>query len=414
MTTTVRTNGGDVIIAFEGRLDTATSSEANAKINSELANLESLLSTGLLICDAARLEYISSSGLRILLSLVKRYKSFSVINALPQVYAVLDTTGFTKIMKVTRAMRVLSVEGCRLIGMGSVGTVYRLDGDTIIKVFREGTTIDEVRREITLSKEAFVLGMPTAISFDIVKVAPSSKNKAECYGLVYELLKAKTLSTYVKQHPGQLDACTRKYAELLLGLHQIEVPEGGNIPSAIERERQQILYIRRYFPEESIEMMLHIIDSIPPGNRLLHLDLQTKNVLVQDDELMLIDMGEVGYGHPLLEMGHAYSAMVSLIGDYEATIGIPRETGKRLWNRAIDYYLAQSAPFGESLSTDAIAERKAQIEVVSCVRNFSWLSLSDSFPEPLIQECKSYFDERIAKRYDYIKDVCKTFDHWTL
>jgi len=106
-------------------------------------------------------------------------------------------------------------------------------------------------------------------------------------------------------------------------------------------------------------------------------------------------------------LGHAYSAMVSLIGDYEKTIGIPREMGQRLWNRAMDYYM-------EGLPADVINERKAQIEVVACVRNFSWLSLSDSFPEPVVEECKAMFAERVAKRYDYIMDVCKTFSNYQL
>ncbi len=99
--------------------------------------------------------------------------------------------------------------------------------------------------------------------------------------------------------------------------------------------------------------------------------------------------------------------MVSLIGDYEKIIGMPRELGQRLWNKAIDYYL-------EGLPSETIKERKTQIEVLSCVRNFSWLSLSDSFPEEVVQECKAQFDQRIAQRYDYIMDVCKTFANWTL
>jgi uncharacterized protein (TIGR02172 family) len=404
MTTTIRTNGGDVTIAFDGRLDTATSAETNAKINSELDKIGAISS---LTCDASLLKYISSSGLRILLSLAKRYKGFRVVEANPQVYEILETTGFTKIMSVGRAMRRLSVEGCRLIGIGGVGKVYRLDGDTIIKVFREGTTMEEVRREILMSKETFVLGMPTAISFDVVKVAPSMESGAECYGLVYELLKAQTLSTYMKQHPKELDDCAKKYAELFKQLHGIKVPAGGEIPSALENERRQVEHIRRYFPEESIEMLLGILDRIPAGNRLLHMDLQTKNAMMQDDELMLIDMGEVGYGHPMLDLGHAYSAMVSLVGDYDTIIGMPREMGQQLWNRTIDYYF-------EGLPADTVAERKAQIEVVSCVRNFSWLSLSDSFPDEVIQECKSLFDQRVASRYDYIMGVCKTFDNWTL
>lgn len=402
MKTTVRNNDNEVIISLAGRLDTSVSAETNIEINRELEKREPI---GRLTCDASQLEYISSSGLRILLSLAKRYEDFRVVNVIPQVYGVLETTGFTKIMTVERALRRLSVEGCQLIGIGGVGEVYRLDGDTIIKVFRPGTTMEEVRREITMSKEAFVMGMPTAISFDVVTVL--SKEGEECFGLVYELLKAETLSSVVKHHPEQVDYYARQYAGLFRQMHDIEVPKDGNVPSAVERERQQVKHIARYFPQQSVDMLLRIVDSIPEGNRLLHLDLQTKNAMVQGDEMMLIDMGEVGYGHPMLDLGHAYSSMVSFVGDYEHTIGMSRELGLRMWNLAIDYYF-------EGLPAEVAAQRKKQIEVVSCVRNFSWLSLSDSFPEAVVKECQALFNERVASRYDYIMDVCKTFGNWTL
>ena len=393
----IRHEGDSVTLILAGRLDTATSAKASADIERALATVPVI---SRLTCDAGQLEYISSSGLRILLSLAKRYKDFRITEVQSLVYEVLDTTGFTKIMTVERALRQLSVEGCEVIGVGGVGTVYRLDGDTIIKVFREGTTIEEVRREITMSKEAFVMGMPTAISFDVVRVGSQ-------YGLVYELLQADTLSACIKREPGRIDEFARKYAELFHQLHAIEVPGGSSVPCAIERERQQIRHIRRYFPQESIDLMLRIVDAIPNANRLLHLDLQTKNAMVQNGELMLIDMGEVGYGHPLLDLGHAYSAMVTLVGDYDKIIGMPRELGRELWSRAIDYYL-------EGMPAEVVKQRKAQIEVVSCVRSFSWLALSDSFPEAVINECKAVFDERIARRKDYILDVSKTFGNWTL
>ena len=393
----IRHESDSVTLILAGRLDTATSAKASADIERALATVPVI---SRLTCDAGQLEYISSSGLRILLSLAKRYKDFRITEVQSLVYEVLDTTGFTKIMTVERALRQLSVEGCEVIGVGGVGTVYRLDGDTIIKVFREGTTIEEVRREITMSKEAFVMGMPTAISFDVVRVGSQ-------YGLVYELLQADTLSACIKREPGRIDEFARKYAELFHQLHAIEVPGGSSVPCAIERERQQIRHIHRYFPQESIDLMLRIVDAIPDANRLLHLDLQTKNAMVQNGELMLIDMGEVGYGHPLLDLGHAYSAMVTLVGDYDKIIGMPRELGQKLWSRAIDYYL-------EGMPAEVVKQRKAQIEVVSCVRSFSWLALSDSFPEAVINECKAVFDERIARRKDYILDVCKTFGNWTL
>ena len=397
MSIDIRQEDSSMTLMLSGRLDTATSAQASAEIDNALKNASADIS---LTCDAERLEYISSSGLRILLGLAKRFKNFRITEVQPAVYEVLQTTGFTKIMTVERALRRLSVDGCKVIGVGGVGTVYRLDDDTIIKVFREGTTIGEVRSEITMSKEAFVLGRPTAISFDVVRVGRQ-------YGLVYELLDADTLSACIKREPERIDEYARKYANLFRQLHDIEVPRGSSVPSAIERERQQIRHTRRYFTQESVDLMLRVVDAIPEADRLLHLDLQTKNAMVQNGELMLIDMGEVGYGHPMLDLGHAYSAMMTLVGDYDRIIGMPRQLGQALWSRAIDYYMA-------GLPADVAAQRKAQIEVVSCVRNFSWLALSDSFPEDVVNACKAIFDERIWKRKDYILDVCKTFKEWAL
>ena len=397
MTIQFTNNNGDATITLCGRLDTSVSTEIKSEIDKNLATAENINS---LTMDAEGLEYISSSGLRILLVLAKSYKNFKVVNVNPDVYDVLNMTGFSKIINVERALRQLSIDGCEQIGVGGVGTVYRLDGDTIIKVFREGTTIDEVRKEITMSKEAFVMGTPTAISFDIVKVGSQ-------YGLVYELLNAETLSSCIKRAPERIDEYARQYANLFRQLHSIEVPADSNVPDAIEHERQQILHIRRYFPQESIDLLLQILDTIPTGNRLLHLDLQVKNTMMQGDELMLIDMGEMGYGHPVLDLGHAYSSMVLLIGDYDKTIGIPRELGNKVWDLAINYYF-------EGLPEDVIEQRKAQIDVVARIRNFSWLALSDSFPESVIKQCQELFDQRITARRDYILDVCKTFKDWTL
>ncbi len=397
MTIQFTNNNGDATITLCGRLDTSVSAKTKSEIDKHLAAAGNINS---LTMDAEGLEYISSSGLRILLTLAKSYKNFKVVGVNAEVYDVLSMTGFNKIIKVERALRQLSIDGCEQIGVGGVGTVYRLDGDTIIKVFREGTTIDEVRKEITMSKEAFVMGTPTAISFDIVKVGSQ-------YGLVYELLNAETLSSCIKRAPERIDEYARQYANLFRQLHSIEVPADSNVPDAIEHERQQILHIRRYFPQESIDLLLQIIDTIPTGNRLLHLDLQVKNTMMQDNELMLIDMGEMGYGHPVLDLGHAYSSMVLLIGNYDAIVGIPRELGKKFWDLAINYYF-------EGLPADVIEQRKAQIDVVGRIRNFSWLALSDSFPESVIKQCQELFDQRITARRDYILDVCKTFKDWTL
>ena len=397
MTVQFEKHEGYAKVTLCGRLDTSCSMQTKADIDQFLATSGPIHS---LTVDAEQLEYLSSSGLRILLSLAKQFKDFKVIGVNTDIYDVLSITGFVKIMTVERALRRMSIDGCQVIGIGGVGTVYRVDDDTIIKVFREGTTMDEVRKEITMSKEAFVLGMPTAISFDVVKVGSQ-------YGLVYELLNAETLSALIKRQPERIDEFARQYATLFHQLHDIEVPAGSCVPNAIEHEREQLQHVRRYFPQEGIDLLLQLLDAIPEGNRLLHLDLQIKNAMMQDNELMLIDMGEVGYGHPVLDLAHAYSAMVLFVGDYDAVIGIPRELGNDLWNRTINYYF-------EGLPADIIEQRKKQIAAVAIIRSNSWLALSDSFPEAVIQQCQDRFNACVTARRDYLLGVCSTLKDWAL
>ena len=389
--------GDTAYLMFEGRLDTAASQQAMGSLENVMATVNP---TEHLVLDASKLTYISSSGLRILLMLRKRFVSFKLIEANQEIYEILEMTGFTKMMPVERSMRQMSVEGCEKIGQGGVGVVYRVNDDTIIKVFREGSDINEVRREITMAKEAFVLGMPTAISFDVVKVGSQ-------YGLVYELLKADTLSACISKNPADIDKYARLYADVFRQLHEIRVPDNGLIPNVMQREEEAIRHIERYLDSASVDLLLNILSNIPNGDRLLHCDLQTKNAMMQGEELMLIDMGEVGFGHPVIDLGHAHSAMVALVGDYEQIIGIKPETGKDLWKRTMRYYF-------EGLSEAEFAHRMEQIEAVSVIRNFSWLSLSDTFPEQVIRQCQEVFKERAWNRRDYLLDVSKTFADWTL
>ena len=395
MTLQFTNNEGHAIITLCGRLDTSSAMQTQTEINQFLSAQSPILSVTV---NAAELEYVSSSGLRILLSLTKQYKNFKLVEVNADVYDVLNMTGFVKIMCIERALRQMSIEGCEILGVGGVGTVYRYNDDTIIKVFRDGTTIDEVRNEITMSKEAFVMGMPTAISFDIVKVGAQ-------YGLVYELLHADTLSSLIMHHPERIHEYARMYANLFRQLHAIQVPADSCVPDALEHERKQVLHIRRYFSQENINLLLQILDAVPAGNRLLHLDLQAKNAMVQGDELMLIDMGEVGYGHPVLDLAHAYSSLILFVGDYEAVIGMPRKLGEQLFNLTIDYYF-------EGQSADIIALRKQQIAAVANVRNYSWLALSDSFPEAVIQQCQQLFNERVIPHRDHILNVISTLKEW--
>ena len=68
------------------------------------------------VIDCDHVEFMSSAGLRIILRLKQKIDRTSLINVHPGFYEILDTTGFTELMEVKKAYRVVSLEGCELIG----------------------------------------------------------------------------------------------------------------------------------------------------------------------------------------------------------------------------------------------------------------------------------------------------------
>ena len=98
MSTTFKEENNDFVMYFEGRLDTA----AAPQVEQETAPLVDCMGHNIIL-DCAKLEYISSSGLRIFLSILKNAKpkgSHVFIRGLNddlrQVFAM---TGFTNIFE---------------------------------------------------------------------------------------------------------------------------------------------------------------------------------------------------------------------------------------------------------------------------------------------------------------------------
>lgn len=299
------------------------------------------------------------------------------------------------------ALRQVSIDGLKSIGHGAMGEVYCLNDDTIVKVFNKRIPFAVIEREMLFSKEAFLMGMPTARPFDMVRVGSQ-------YGLVYERLYGPSLSANLVSNPQQEELYARQLASLMHRLHAVELPATTTLPNVIDYEESLVRRLSRHFAPANVDLLLRILTSIPSGHRLLHCDLQPKNVIIQNDEMMLIDMGEVSYGHPLSDLAHSHNAMMNMPSILcKGVIGIPKEQSQRFWLRTLDYYF-------ENEPRDIAAHRIEQISVASIVRRISWLALPDKIPSLFVKLVVALFQRRLAKQKDYMIDVCKTFEDWAL
>ena len=97
MTITKKQNGTSLEIALEGRLDTMTAPELEAELSKSLDGISDLT------LDFSALEYISSAGLRVLLSSHKAMMSkggMKIIHVNDVVQEVFEVTGFSDILTI--------------------------------------------------------------------------------------------------------------------------------------------------------------------------------------------------------------------------------------------------------------------------------------------------------------------------
>ena len=97
MTIEIRKNATETIIEIVGRLDTITAPTLDKTIQEDIGDVKDL------ILDMKGLEYISSAGLRVLLSAQKKMQkigSMKVVNVCETVMEVLEMTGFADILVI--------------------------------------------------------------------------------------------------------------------------------------------------------------------------------------------------------------------------------------------------------------------------------------------------------------------------
>ncbi len=317
-----------------------------------------------LVLNFKDLRYISSAGLRVVLKLKQTYKDVSITDASSEVYDILEMTGFTDILKVGKKLNEVDVRGKEVIGVGYFSTVYRLDRDTIVKVYRKGTDIKDVERELNLAKEAFILGIPTAISFDIVKV----NNQL---GVRFELIDSESLRDLFRDHPEDFDKLSTEYANLLLKINNTETDD-PNLPDAKEKWIDKLTQIKEFIDKKHYEKLMNMLKSIPERKTFIHGDCHFKNIMSQNGELLLIDMDTLSKGHPIFELAAGlFTPYIAYEeddkGNVERFFGVPNELAVNVYNTVMNKY------FGKD--DEAI---KDKIKIVSYTHLLWWNRLYEN------------------------------------
>ena len=371
-------------VKLKGRIDSSNAAVVEEEINEQIGDY-----TGELLLDASELEYISSAGLRVVLRLKKTNADTKIINCSSEVYEIFDMTGFTEMMDISKAYRKISIEGCEVIGEGANGIVYRTDPDTIVKVYKQPDSLDDIHNERELARKAFVMGIPTAIPYDVVQVG-------DLYGSVFELLNAKSFAKLIKAGE-DVDELARQSVEILKIMHKT-VLKDGELPSKKQEALCWAQFDVDYLPEEIGTKLVKMFEDIPEMNNMLHGDFHIKNIMRQGDENLLIDMDTLSVGHPIFEFAAIFAAYkgFSCVDKENGAnfLGITTEQCLQFLNSTFSYYFE-----GESQETVDEIIRKS--EIICYARILRWYIKKKPADEELTKQvidfCKRYLIENVPK-----------------
>lgn len=344
-----RVEEGKLILTLTGTIDSSNSAAVEAAM--QALYREQPCESVVLDCDG--LEYTTSAGLRVILRMKQAVDDTVLANVHPELYSILDMTGFTDMMEVKKAYRVISVEGCEVIGQGANGKVYRIDPDTIVKVYLNPDALPEIHRERELARLAFVAGVPTAIPYDVVRIQGGG------YGSVFELLSAVSFAKLLIRQEKTMEEVARMSIDLLKLIHSKEIPS-DILPDMKTVALKWATFLKDYLPGDQAEKLYALIDAVPEDAHLMHGDYHIKNIMLQNGEILLIDMDTLCHGNPIFELASMYNAYVgfSLTNPQEtmAFLGLPQETCAALWHRSLALYLGT-----EDEAAITRAEDKARI-----------------------------------------------------
>ena len=338
------------------------------------------------ILDAGNTKYISSAGLRVVLGIKKKIDNTSVINASTEVYDIFEMTGFTKIVNVEKAYPVISIEGCPLIGKGAHGAVYRLAPDTIVKVYYdEHTTIEDIKNERELSKKAFVMGLPTAIALQIVKVG-------EHFGTIFELLDATSCTKYVNESQENTDAFINQAVKVLKHMHGREVTD-GSLPDMKKLSFGYLEKVKSFLDEQTHKTLYKLIDEVPDSRTLMHGDFHLKNQLMVGNDLMLIDMDTLCIGDPIFELASICNSYYEFSfldpRSVEDFLGISVDKARYIWKEL-------SRKYYSDLNDEEYIKISNRARVLGCMRALHFFN-KRGYPKETFDHCLNDMKEALAK-----------------
>jgi uncharacterized protein (TIGR02172 family) len=320
---------GSLVIELPPRLDIGTVASVEHQL--QIDGIQEL------ILDFRNCHYVSSAGIRTILqahkTMAKTLASMVAINVPPAVAGIFEMTGLSELIRVRKKPREISMEGLELLSAGVCGECYRVDRETVVKLYHEGVNLETAEQEKKYARAAFIMGIPTAISYDLVACGSRS-------GVVYEMLDAELLSSVIRNDPDNVDRYAKTLSDVLKTVNAAK-GDPAVLPDLKNRFRGYMEQMAGYLPAQDIEILKAKLEALPEANTCVHFDLHTSNVMIRNGEPVIIDMGDFSIGTYLFDLGLIY--MIYGVPELNLSMlatRLPVDLGLAFWQSFEKHYFA--------------------------------------------------------------------------
>ena len=191
--------------------------------------------------------------------------------------------------------KTVNLQEWESFGGGGFGESFynKTDDSVILKLNKTSISAEKAQEEFRRSKAVYDMGIPSARPYEFV-------TDGERYGMIVERIKGKeSFGRILADHPERLEELAGITAEYAKALHAI--PCDTTVFGSTALSTQEMIAGNKTIPEDIKARILGYIDELEPATTCLHGDLNPCNIITAQNKMYWIDLGDFGYGNPLLD-----------------------------------------------------------------------------------------------------------------
>ena len=148
----------------------------------------------------------------------------------------------------------------------------------------------------------------------------------------------------------------------------------------------------------NLEKLMNLIYDVPMVNTMIHGDFHIKNIMKQNDEILLIDMDTISFGHPIFELGAMYATYRGFScvnkNNPQEFLGISLEQSEMILQLTSQYYFNDKTP---ECIEDVMHKASIIAYVIVLWLRTTFSEENNEMQKQEIEFCKNYLTQNLAK-----------------